>query len=784
MFALVLLGMHRSGTSALGGLLARYGVDFGPALMPPNSNVNAKGFYEDIDVVRLHDEVFGALSRRWDDPRLLPEEWRSMPRVVLLGDSLLTLIQQRYAGRPLWGLKDPRMCRLTGLWEPIWKNLGCEPRFCLPFRNPMEVVRSLQNRTSMHSRFSDEKSGVLYLLHVLESERATRGSPRVAVNYDSVLANPADTAERVLRDLGLEDFENRDGSKDLFLEERLRHHRMDDPVDGYPNHWSRPLLEAVWKEMRVLEKTPDNATAMDTMDEVAKELILRLADPDVALTDHLECVVDEFNASRNWSLEVHGAAGARERLINELREQLGELRSERPQIEALAESANILVRLEKRKQGEEDSEKIQQAVRIKRLEDELAVARSEARNARVALDRMMATRSWKLTAPLRALDRGRASRLLSVRSQESCSSATGSPETAKRAAEVASVPNVEAQREEGGGARISSITKELTSTLKGPSSDGQVAYFTICSKNFLAYARTLFESLRAVEPGARCWVALCDRIDGLVDFEEEEFEVLELVDLSIPDVEEMAARYNITEFNTAIKPFAFQALFQLGFSRVVYFDPDIYVCSALEEVDNAFEGGAEACLTPHTVEPIEEGWFNDSQFLKYGVFNLGFVALRSTPRVHEILGWWARRLQHHCIIDLANGIFVDQKWVDLFPAFLNRVEVIRHPGYNVAYWNVPRRSVRLVDGRYLVNGLPLRFAHFSGNRLDDENCFTRHNPEVTLNRVGALRDLLAVYRQRVFANEHAKYRALPYAFSWGGASGRNEHTPQEDGVGS
>lgn len=306
-----------------------------------------------------------------------------------------------------------------------------------------------------------------------------------------------------------------------------------------------------------------------------------------------------------------------------------------------------------------------------------------------------------------------------------------------------------------------------------------LAFFTICSKNFLAYARTLHESLLRHYPGVPFFVALCDRLDGTIDLAQEPFEIVEVARLAIPDVEEMAQRYNITEFNTAIKPFVFQYLFtKRNVSSVVYLDPDILVIDRLVEVDRLLENGAEAILTPHILEPAERAEMHDQRLLLYGAYNLGFLALRNTAQVRKIVDWWARRLQFHCVIKLEEGLFTDQKWADLFPAFIPATRILHHPGYNVAYWNLPQRRVRLRDGRWLVNDQPLRFVHFSGHNLDDRRIFSRHSSQVTLHNIGDLERLVQEYRQRVLANNHHFYRSLPYAFSWNGASGRNLHTPE------
>lgn len=309
---------------------------------------------------------------------------------------------------------------------------------------------------------------------------------------------------------------------------------------------------------------------------------------------------------------------------------------------------------------------------------------------------------------------------------------------------------------------------------------GAEAFFTICSKNFLAHARVLYNSVRPHYPDARFFVVLCDRIDGMFDPAKEPFEFIFLEDLNLPNLSDMATRYNITEFNTAVKPFAFTHLLKnFGFGSVVYLDPDLYFVNKMDELDQLLHEGAEAVLTPHILQPAENDEVHDGKMLLFGIYNLGFLALRNTPAVLAFLAWWGRRLERDCVIRLEEGLFVDQKWADLLPAFVPGTRVIHHPGYNVAYWNLPQRKIVRDGERWLVNGEALRFVHFSGNKLDDIKVFSRHSQQVTITSIGDLRHLLDTYREEVYAQGHAFYRKFPYAYSWNGEAGVNLHTPAQ-----
>lgn len=306
----------------------------------------------------------------------------------------------------------------------------------------------------------------------------------------------------------------------------------------------------------------------------------------------------------------------------------------------------------------------------------------------------------------------------------------------------------------------------------------QHVFFTICAKNFLAHAKALYGSVKKNYPDARFFVVLCDLVDHGFDPNAEPFEFIHLDDLAIPDFASMSQRYNITELNTAVKPFVFIYLFQkYALKNLVYLDPDLYFIDRLHEVDNLLNEGVEAILTPHILSPAENSELDDRKFLLFGIYNLGFLALSNTPSTINFLNWWSSKLKNLCIINLQEGIFVDQKWCDLLPAFVKKTHILHHAGYNVAYWNLPQRQITKKGESWFANQDELRFVHFSGNQIDNPDVFSRHSKSVTIESIGDLKLILDDYREQVYANGHAFYRNLPYSFSWNGESGVNLHTP-------
>lgn len=291
------------------------------------------------------------------------------------------------------------------------------------------------------------------------------------------------------------------------------------------------------------------------------------------------------------------------------------------------------------------------------------------------------------------------------------------------------------------------------------------AVCSIVSKNYLAAARVLMDGVARNEPDADRIVLLVDRVDGAFDPHRENFRLLLSTALPIPDSSWFHFKYTILELNTAVKPFLMERLLQEGYDAVVYLDPDIQVHSPLDEVWRALRS-SNAVLTPHLDQPVEDGKFpGEIDILRTGAYNLGFIGLRRSPQTVEFVRWWGRRLERYCVVNLSSGLFVDQKWMDLLPGMLEPVEVVRHPGYNVAYWNIHGRLVEKTGGSFTVNGQPLCFFHFSGFHPRRPERFSKHQNRFELADLPeGVRTLCAGYANSLLAAGFDETAKWPYAY--------------------
>lgn len=292
------------------------------------------------------------------------------------------------------------------------------------------------------------------------------------------------------------------------------------------------------------------------------------------------------------------------------------------------------------------------------------------------------------------------------------------------------------------------------------------AAITIASKNYISLAISLATSYKRHHPNNDFIIILVDQSNNMVPKKFEcGAEVIEITELPIPDIAHFIYRYSIMELNTAVKPYALSHLFSSRkYETLLYLDPDIYVFRPLEEVYEALNE-ASIVLTPHMRSPIFDDCFpNETAILQSGTYNLGFIGLRNGSTSIELLDWWMSKLYKDCIVDIPNGLFVDQKWIDLVPGFFPDHRIIYSPAYNAAYWNLHERKIKLIDATWYANDTPLAFFHFSGYSPFSPTQLSKHQNRHQLDGQAELKRLVTEYRDILISNFYAKTTEWPYAF--------------------
>jgi hypothetical protein len=297
------------------------------------------------------------------------------------------------------------------------------------------------------------------------------------------------------------------------------------------------------------------------------------------------------------------------------------------------------------------------------------------------------------------------------------------------------------------------------------------AICTIIAKNYLAFARTLAQSFLNLHPGYRCYVLIVDDFEGYINPQHECFEIVRLTDLDIPNLPGFCFKYDIKELCCAAKAYLLDYLIhEKGVARLLYLDPDILVTGSLNGLYEKLDAD-DIILTPHLDAdyPDDDLLPDDGHILRAGQFNLGFIGVNSSGNAQSFLSWWKPKLYEKCVVDLLNGYFVDQKFIDFVPLFFEHVLVEKEAGYNVAYWNLHSRRVTYEKGQWKCNEGPLYFFHFSGYQMES-NVISNHIPEslarYTLSNRRDLRELFAQYQEMLIANGYHQAISWPYTFGY------------------
>lgn len=259
-----------------------------------------------------------------------------------------------------------------------------------------------------------------------------------------------------------------------------------------------------------------------------------------------------------------------------------------------------------------------------------------------------------------------------------------------------------------------------------------VHVFTSITANYIPKAKVLAKSLKQYNPNYKFHLMLCDEVPKIVKLDDFFDSVIIPEQLNIPNLSSWLFKHTVVEMCTGVKGLAFQRIFNDYDADIIfYFDPDMVIFSDLSDLVSKLEHHS-ILLTPHLTQPENknEGILdNEICALQHGIYNLGFLGIKNSKEGLACINWWSKRLLDFCFDDKSNGIFTDQRWADLIPAFFEDHFILRSPKYNVATWNLSNRVATgsLEKGIY-INGNPLSFFHFSG--------FDSGAQEAMLNKYG------------------------------------------------
>jgi len=454
---IVVLGMHRTGTSVVTNILAELGCDPGSNLIDAQPD-NPRGYWERRNITQIHEDFLRQCGRTWSDPRPLSARELEGRAAEDARKRLEDVLRREAFGEPLWIVKDPRMCRLMGLWKGLLDSRAFSPRFVHTVRDPAAVAGSLAARDGIP--FS--KSLLLWLRHTLEAERFTRGYPRVWLHLEDLEKAPAEQVRRLCDGVGLAarvDREQVDEVVTRVYSRELIHHRtgpdqaqagvevhpwvirtyqqlrllggiseksarleldrIRDELEsadrlffGDPAEWERELHQERYH--RLLKELQQYGTLVTTQRE---EVEVARREVEVArreITEPLTRIEQRHVALLGGSIEL--AARIEERW-RELSSELEKARAERDRLASELERADreraLAVTEQRRLQGvtkEAEAQRLASeaataaaAAELEQVRHQLATELEEKERVIAERHRIIRTRTWRYTAPLRSL---------------------------------------------------------------------------------------------------------------------------------------------------------------------------------------------------------------------------------------------------------------------------------------------------------------------------------------------------------------------------------------------
>lgn len=271
--ALLVLGMHRSGTSALTGALNKVGVAVGSDLLLPSLE-NQKGFFESRLVRNQMERLLTSAGSFWHDWRPLEIDKCDPTVLTEVRTSLAEFIEKEFADVSLFAIKNPRICRAVPFWISLLSSRQIDAIAIIPVRHPAEVVASLVARNDMTA----DKALMLWMRHVIDAERTTRNLRRLFITYDQLMTDWSGVLRRIAAVAG-EEWEDQIAAGDRsigdFLTPELRHHTADEEANAVSS--VMPSSADIWSAVQQYAGGEPDLTHSNVFDRAEEALAVHVS---------------------------------------------------------------------------------------------------------------------------------------------------------------------------------------------------------------------------------------------------------------------------------------------------------------------------------------------------------------------------------------------------------------------------------------------------------------------------------------------------------------------------
>jgi GT2 family glycosyltransferase/glycosyltransferase involved in cell wall biosynthesis len=339
---IVVVGMHRGGTSATTLALRALGVELGDDLLAADPDQNPIGFFEDNPLLEVSEQVLQVLDMKWDTPRVIPPQAWNNPVLGALAVKASASIRDRFDEFPVWGFKNPRTARLLPFWKTVFQRCEREASYVIALRNPISIATSLRRR----NQIAPARAHLLWLLHMAEAVVHTRGESRVVVDYDELLLDPRTEFRRIAGALSLP-FPDTNAIALLEAESALDtdHRRTQfDPADLEIDHDVSELSREAFTLLQSWSRDDPKTTPAGIDDRLGEllgrvhslEPVLRdLAETDRARIEATTAVEAQRTALAGMTAERERLNSERAQLATDLHEQINHREAERVRMDAL-----------------------------------------------------------------------------------------------------------------------------------------------------------------------------------------------------------------------------------------------------------------------------------------------------------------------------------------------------------------------------------------------------------------------------------------------------------------